>query len=134
MNAAFFKTSMLLHVAKKELSWVNPMGLCHAISVAKHSFFTHMGERNEHVVNAANELEELITHRLHPFAYAHSWLGWKMTYPQYKLKDLEKWPSRVWDRACDWGNDVRNNNPMGLQAWRHAWLDKLIAEFEAKGD
>ena len=117
------KKSVLLREAKKELSWLNPMGLCQAIGVTAHG-----------ATLTANELEELITHRLHPFAYAHSWLGWKMTYPQYKLKDLEKWPSCVWDKACDWGYDVRNNNPMGLQAWRHAWLDKLIAEFEAKGD
>ncbi len=62
------KKSVLLREAKKELSWVNPMGLCQAVSLAKHSFFTHRGGRNEHVINAANEREELITHRLHPFA------------------------------------------------------------------
>ena len=122
------KKSELLRVAKKELSWVNPMGLCQAIGVTAHKLAC-VG-----AILTANELEVLIEHRIQPFAYAHSWLGWKMTYPQYKLKDLEKWPSSVWDKACDWGNDVRNNNPMGLQAWRHAWLDKLIAEFEAKGD
>jgi len=126
MNAVKFKPSMLLHAAKHELSWLNPMGLCQAIGIAAHK----MGCIG--AVLAANEFEAEIEERLYPFAYAHSWLGWRMTYPQYKAKDNEKWPRRVWDKAYNWGNDCKEYNPQALQAWRHAWLDKLIAEYERK--
>lgn len=126
MNAAFFKKSMLLHVAKKHLSHLNPMGLCQAIHLAARELNTPIA------LDAAEELQAEIDDLLYPFVYAHSWLGWKMTYPQYKAKDHAMWPSRVYDRAYDWGTDVSYHNPQGLQAWRHAWLDRMLKEYVAK--
>jgi hypothetical protein len=59
---------------------------------------------------------------------------------RYKAKQVIS--NRLWPQSSAYGwlvvtvgrEPVEAAGPIARQKWRHAWLDQLIAEFQAKGD
>jgi hypothetical protein len=117
------KTSKVLKRAKKQLSRKYREGVCNSVRAAK---------SNEAGEDKAFEVRQMIAKRVRPFTFASRWLAWRMVFgekmpiseaaiPLSKVEALNHWI-----RNCTTAKDI--------QAWRHAWLDNMIAEFEAKGD
>jgi hypothetical protein len=99
------------------------MGLCIALS------FLDMPTTEG--VRKRIEVGNLINARIEPYPFATYWLAWRVVAPRYRAKDFANWPKTVNDRILYW---VDTQPVADLQAWRHAWLDELIKEFESKGD
>lgn len=118
------KMSKVLSLAKKQLATTHSMGLCHAIINAYYHSSVSLRDRTR--------AEALIEERLGPFAYATQWLAWRVLYPDAPLPtnyyDINRKQLDAMERWM-----YKQKRPE-IQAWRHAWLDQLIAEFQAKGD
>lgn len=107
------KASEIIRKAKKHL-W-NGKGrelvdkeefVCHAIDkVANNS------SGDEAVYDAACLVKRLIQKQIHPHCTVFLWLYCKCSVPMHEIKDTQR-----------------------MQAYRLAWMDRLIAEFKAKGD
>jgi hypothetical protein len=111
------KTSDVLVLAKQRLAYTINQGICSAIINSDVSWV-----KTEPVV-------EMIGSRLNGFAFASDWLGAQVLFGQgcsmVDLSSMQYKQIREWrDQQKEWD----------IQAWRHAWLDQLIAEFQAKGD
>ena len=118
------KTSKVLRHAKKHLLTTFRMGICHAISDAYYYSNVPVKDRER--------VMDLIAERIAPFAYATQWLAWQELYKK------EKYPHNYYDIHRVKLNAIEvwqcRQRVEDTQAWRHAWLNQLIAEFEAKGD
>jgi hypothetical protein len=102
------KTSKILAKAKKHL-W---NGTRHKSQEDRFTYICHCVDwlHDVHVADQVRVKDE-IESRLTPWLSAKSWLQ-----------------VEVGADAVERAGRVR------LQRWRHAWLDQLIAEFQAKGD
>ncbi len=109
------KTSDVLVLAKQRLSHTYNQGICSAIIDSNPSF--------------GKSVVKMIGSRLGKFIYAPNWLGAQVLFGQGstgdKLSDVD------YSLIHKWRSQQRISD---IQAWRHAWLDQLIAEFQAKGD
>jgi hypothetical protein len=113
------KISELLREAKKVLPTDEREGICSAIHSA------YVLQKN-YSSRARCEALSTINERLGSWQYAHHWLGAQVLFGKHPLRS---WKDR--EKAIRWANDQPTE---AIQAWRHAWLDQLIEEFEAKGD
>lgn len=110
------KTSTVLKKAKKQLSKDYKMGICRAVGNTDAKW------------KDVDRIQLMIGDRLGGWAYAHNWLGHQVLYPNV---DFGKLNNRQFRHIHDWS---LSESEKDIQAWRHAWLDRMIAEFEAKGD
>lgn len=118
------KMSKVLSLAKKKLPTAYRVGICGAIYDAYYHSRVPLRDRTR--------AEALISERLGPFAYATQWLAWQVLYPDAPIPtsyyDVEYKKANAMDR---W---MCAQETTKIQSWRHAWLDQMIAEFQAKGD
>lgn len=103
------KTSTAYTLAKKHLSHDRLQGICDVL---------------RRIPEAPESAFNTISDRLKHFAFASSWLAAQMTGERGHT-------DRAYLRRSVW---IANQGAEAIQAWRHAWLDQLIAEFKAKGD
>lgn len=96
-------------LAKKHLSHDRLQGICSAL---------------HGVENVPESAYDMISERIRGFALASSWLAAQMIGERGHS-------DRAYARRAAW---VDRQGPEAIQAWRHAWLDQLIAELKAKGD
>ena len=106
------KTSKILTLAKPLLSYDEPSYICMAINKVADSV--------DHELRVCDIIED----RLDPWATAANWLAAEMT-------GARTWSHRHTNIRHKW---IKEQGAQAIQAWRHAWLDQLIAEFKAKGD
>jgi hypothetical protein len=107
------KTSKILKRAKKHLATDYKMGICRAVSG---SYWY------------VDRVQAMISRRLDGWAYANDWLGHQVLFPEV---DFDNLTSAQFHSIYNWSKMASAKD---IQAWRHAWLDRMIAEFEAKGD
>lgn len=112
------KTSKVLKQAKNRLATDYKMGICPAIhAVSGTSSYL-----------AVERVQCMISKRLDGWAYASEWLGHQILFPKV---DSDNLTSAQYHSIYNWSKMASAKD---IQAWRHAWLDRMIAEFEAKGD
>ncbi len=111
------KTSDVLVLAKQRLSHTYNQGICSAIINSDPSF------------GNIKSVVEMIGSRLGKFIYAPTWLGAQVLFGQDSTGD--KLSDADYSLIHKWRSQQKTSD---IQAWRHAWLDQMIAEFQAKGD
>lgn len=117
------KTSKVLRVAKQYLNHEVNQGICLALSDAR---------RARAISNASeNRVGDIISDRIQPFAYATTWLAYAVTTGKNPPKNYNNVTNDEYTKYSRW---KRARREADLQAWRHRWVDNMIAEFEAKGD
>lgn len=108
------KLSAVFLKAKDHLSKECLQGICTAIENA-------VGHRT------AARAKQIISQRLNGWAYAPSWLASTIVHGSavhpHNVTDKQFAEIRVWRQK---------QKDKDIQAWRHAWLDQLIAEFKEK--
>lgn len=117
------KTSEVLKRAKKHLSRKYREGVCSAVWKATY-------ESNVPSFRAS-DVTRMISDRIKPFGYASKWLAWRMAVGYTMPRSEFRIPGSKAQAIYDW---LDKYTPKDIQAWRHAWLDSMITEFEAKGD
>jgi EAL domain-containing protein (putative c-di-GMP-specific phosphodiesterase class I) len=117
------KTSIILRKAKRHLSRTSREGVCSAVWT--------LSSRERIPLSKLKPVTQMITQRIKPFTYASAWLAWRMT-QGYQMPHSEFYTtSGANNEIHEW---LRKQGAAAVQEWRHAWLDQMIAEFEAKGD
>lgn len=112
------KISEVFKKAKKHLSTDFKQGICLAIQDALFHY------RDSETRASLHEAVSIVQERLGMWSYAHHWLGAKVLFgnrPVVYHEDRE--------RVYEWAH---RQSEKSIQAWRHAWLDQLIEEFEGK--
>jgi hypothetical protein len=109
------KTSELLRSAKKYLSKTELHGLCHTVEEATDNAKAPL---DAYVAN--HRARERITIQIEGYGWATTWLAKQVLGDFSTQREQYLW--------------VAAQDPKAIQAWRHEWLDRLIAEFEAEGD
>lgn len=110
------KTSELLRSAKPFLSHMPGIGICAAVWAVP---------VDTEGAALKKSVTDEISRRLHPYMFATTWLGAQVLFGRPHRTQEEYVQARQWREAQD---------PEDIQAWRHRWLDKLIQEYESKGD
>ncbi len=111
------KTSEAFKQAKQRLRPLGPTQfICHALAEAAYGRSVMVADFDLHVIHKTQKAGfktaiKTITDRIGGEGTLEVWLGAQGIY--------------IWDLS-----DIREQ----MQAYRHRWLDALIAEFEAKGD
>lgn len=114
------KTSVILKAAKRSLSKERFQGICSALQYC------------DGVTGAGQvRVMDMVSDRIEPFAYATDWLAWQIVVGKSSPLKRSRRAREYLQRSNDWLN---KQSTAALQKWRHAWLDQMIAEFEAKGD
>ena len=117
------KTSSILRAAKPYLGRAMNRGVCTAAACARRE--GHMDYSDELALCRA--IDDLIK----PFPYATDWLAYVVT----TGRQPPRAPSQVSHKQYHQLRAWKHAQPVeALQDWRHRWVDRLIAEFEAKGD
>lgn len=110
------KTSRVLTLAKQHLSRHHldivhkERYICLAITAAVRLDKIPLG--------SAQRVKKVVEGRLHPYATLSSWLQAK--------HGIDGRINSIYSKVVEYRNQ--------LQATRHAWVDSMIAEFQAKGD
>ena len=108
------KISRIFEKAKSHLSKEHLQGICYAVEDA-------VGHKS------AERAKQIISQRLNGWAYAPTWLASTI------LHGSAVHPNNVTDKQLAeiraWRQKQKDKD---IQAWRHAWLDQLIAEFKEK--
>ena len=115
------KKSTMLKLAKKHLAKHYLHGVCLAVD--------DMGRKQGLARDRVVDLEMQICERIKPFSFAHNWLAHTVLFgkpPKY-AHDIPDHHYRLMD---DW----IQVNRVAIQEWRLRWMDRMIAEFRAKGD
>ena len=116
------KSSTILKTAKRFIRKNGNnryFGVCSAILHASYS----LGNAS---FDKAGELEEEISRRVQPVAYAHTWLASHVLYG-----GIKRFSNRRQEEIRQW---LYAQGDAAIQQWRLRWLDQLIAEYKAKGD
>ena len=117
------KTSTALARIKTYLPPNEPEGLCFAAMQAY--------QKGEITPTTRQRVCEMITRRIEPFAFATMWLAHAVVVNRVPKPDLMTLTPTEYARMVMWR---KKQSTESIQAWRHAWLDQMIAEFKAKGD
>jgi len=116
------KTSEVLRIAKDYLPNDCRIGICSALDDARYA--------NSITTRDADKVKTIVTDRIEPFGYATTWLAWQMVFKD-KPVGTNGISQRAWAMLDKWH---AKHSAQSKQAWRHAWVDQMIKEFEAKGD
>lgn len=126
------KTSELLTEAKKYLPTHSLGGVCSAVVKARVNLKHSMQEEDvEKLLQTEQRLHMHIEDQLAGFNFATSWLAAQVLHPERTEVVTRITCGFSLGQLWDW---VDRQDPKNIQSWRLAWMDKMIAEFQAKGD
>lgn len=117
------KTSKILRITKQYLNHEVNQGVCFALSDARRAGAISMASEDR--------VGEIISDRIQPFTFATTWLAYAVTTGKTPPKNYNNISAAEYTKYSRW---KRVQREVDLQAWRHRWVDQMIAEFEAKGD
>jgi hypothetical protein len=115
------KASTLLKKALKEFSVEYRSGICVAVSQARQKITkNNTYEKQETRFKAETRITQRIMGAIAPYTYASQWLAAQILPPGHDFFKRANW--------------IKEQDPKAIQAWRRAWMLKLIDEFEKEGD
>lgn len=119
------KKSTILKQAKQYLGKGPRAGVCYALDawLLMHEKPPH--EKYEKLDEIVQDIQKYIWRAIHPFGYAHTWLAYKVLRISPKNHNYE-----AYLRTQEWIAQNQDHLP----AWRLRWMDKMIAEYGAKGE
>lgn len=112
------KTSKVLRQVVKKLPMDYRCGICRVIATCS----------KDAPIKDLSRIQNIIGERLGEWAWATDWLAHAVLYPKVPYGQLDYSQIRL---IYKWSH---NQSAKHLQEWRRAWLDRMIVEFEAKGD